>query len=92
MMDLNALVPADSPLYLVFALDINSEGVIVGQAVETSTGDLHAFLAVPCAYDSADAATESDNAAEKPGRVLSESTRQIIRQQLAQRYHLNGTR
>lgn len=48
MRDLNALIPAGSSLYLVFAFDINDDGEIVGQAVETSTGDVHAFLATPC--------------------------------------------
>jgi probable HAF family extracellular repeat protein len=51
MTDLNALVPPGSPLYLVFAYDINSEGQIAGQALEISTGQFHAFLATPCDED-----------------------------------------
>ena len=47
MLDLNALVPADSPLYLVFPEMISDAGEIVGMAIETSTGDPHAFLATP---------------------------------------------
>jgi hypothetical protein len=47
MTDLNALVPADSPLYLAFAFVINDAGEIAGQAVEKSTGALHAFVATP---------------------------------------------
>jgi len=46
-LDLNALVPADSGLYLQLAEGINSVGEIVGFAVETSTGETHAFLATP---------------------------------------------
>jgi probable HAF family extracellular repeat protein len=47
MMDLNALIPADSPLYLLFAHGINSRGEIVGFGVD-GTGEVHAFLATPC--------------------------------------------
>jgi len=46
MTDLNTLIPADSPLYLVFALQINDAGEIVGLGV-TSTGQPPAFLATP---------------------------------------------
>src|ERR1039457_1159557 len=46
MTDLNTLVPADSPLYLLFATAINSRGDIVGFGV-TGTGDVHGFLATP---------------------------------------------
>jgi probable HAF family extracellular repeat protein len=45
--DLNSLIAADSPWYLVYALGINDVGEIVGFAVETSTGDLHAYVATP---------------------------------------------
>ena len=47
MSDLNDLIPADSPWYLVYALGINDPGEIVGFAVEKSTGNGHAFLASP---------------------------------------------
>jgi probable HAF family extracellular repeat protein len=46
MTDLNTLIPADSPLYLVFAFQINDVGEIVGLGV-TSTSEPHAFLATP---------------------------------------------
>ena len=45
--DLNDLVPADSSLYLIYALGINDAGDIVGFAVEKSTGEIHAYLATP---------------------------------------------
>ncbi len=35
MMDLNSLVPANSPLYLMFAFVINDAGEIAGQALDT---------------------------------------------------------
>lgn len=47
MSDLNDLIPADSPLYLVYALGINDVGEIVGFGVEKKTGDGHAYLATP---------------------------------------------
>ena len=46
MQDLNALVPAGSPL-LVYANDVNDRGEIVGQAVDPVSGNLVAFVAVP---------------------------------------------
>jgi probable HAF family extracellular repeat protein len=47
MMDLNDLIPADSPLYLIYALGINDAGEIVGFALQTKTGELHAYVARP---------------------------------------------
>ena len=47
MTDLNTLIPPSSPLHLVTAYDINSQGQIVGQA-QASNGELHAYLATPC--------------------------------------------
>jgi len=48
MTDLNTLIPADSPLYLIEATGtINDQGQIAGIAVQISTGQVHAFLAIP---------------------------------------------
>lgn len=47
MTDLNTLVPSDAPLYLLDADAINERGEIAGFGA-TSTGELHAFLAIPC--------------------------------------------
>jgi probable HAF family extracellular repeat protein len=47
MTDLNTLIPANSPLYLLHGFGINSSGEIVGLAVNTSSGEAHAFLAIP---------------------------------------------
>jgi probable HAF family extracellular repeat protein len=44
MIDLNTLIPADSPLFLFQACSINSRGELTGLALETSTGQLHAFF------------------------------------------------
>ncbi len=46
MNDLNSLIPANSPLYLLIACSINSSGEIVGLAV-TNTGEVHGYLAAP---------------------------------------------
>lgn len=45
--DLNTLIPKDSPLYLLTAFGINDDGEISGFGVQTSTGEVHAFLASP---------------------------------------------
>jgi probable HAF family extracellular repeat protein len=45
--DLNDLIAADSPLYLLYALGINDAGEIVGFALQKSTGEVHAYLASP---------------------------------------------
>ncbi|MGA7409262.1 MAG: hypothetical protein WBW33_02190, partial [Bryobacteraceae bacterium] len=47
MTDLNTLIPADSPLFLITACSINSDGEIIGIAVEKSTGNVHGYLATP---------------------------------------------
>ena len=47
LIDLNDLIPANSPLYLAFAYGINDVGEIVGQAVDKNTGEMHAFRASP---------------------------------------------
>jgi probable HAF family extracellular repeat protein len=47
MIDLNTLVPADSPLYLFTACIINAVGEITGIAIDQSSGDFHGYVAVP---------------------------------------------
>jgi probable HAF family extracellular repeat protein len=46
MTDLNTLIPANSPLYLLMAQVINSRGEIVGLGL-TNAGEVHGFLAKP---------------------------------------------
>jgi probable HAF family extracellular repeat protein len=46
MTDLNTLIPANSPLFLMLACSINSSGQIVGFGV-TSTGEAHGYIATP---------------------------------------------
>jgi uncharacterized membrane protein len=45
--DLNTFLPANAPLYLLSASDIDNHGDIVGQALVLATSQLHAFLATP---------------------------------------------
>lgn len=46
MRDLNSLVPAESPLYLLNALAVNDADEMVGFGV-TDGGEVHGFLATP---------------------------------------------
>jgi probable HAF family extracellular repeat protein len=50
MTDINALIPADSNLFVISASNINERGQISGMATVVSgphTGDIHAYLATP---------------------------------------------
>ncbi len=51
--DLNTLIPNDSSLYLITACSINSEGQIIGLAID-GTGEFHGYLVTPrlAAWDS----------------------------------------
>jgi probable HAF family extracellular repeat protein len=88
MTDLNTLIPADSPLYLLFALDINARGDIVGQAFVTTgtdAGEVRAFLATPThgstASESATLASRGGSS-ERPKISLPENVRKLLQQQL----------
>jgi probable HAF family extracellular repeat protein len=91
MSDLNALVPANTPLYLLIAYGINDSGEIAGFGVDNN-GDIHAFLATPCdrnhvdsdrCEDAADgAAAEADKTVERRTVVLSEDARKLLQQRL----------
>jgi len=90
MSDLNTLIPANSPLDLIVANDLNDAGEIVGQAFDQSTGGAPAFLAIPCDQEHAGAADCKDQAAGRAdAQGLSEHLRVIlpegVREQLRQR-------
>ncbi len=74
MTDLNTLVPANAPLFLLDAGAINSRGDIVGFGA-TSKGDVHPFLAIPNIDLSAGAHAASPV-------VLSDVARKRVRQQV----------
>jgi probable HAF family extracellular repeat protein len=81
MMDLNDLVPADAPHYLLTAFGINDEGAVVGFGV-TDAGDIHGFLATPT---NGSGFGDGDAVVSK-GRVrpaaLSDESRKFIRRHL----------
>lgn len=45
--DLNDFVAGQTPLYLLIAMNIDGSGEIVGFAVDTRSGEVHAFRATP---------------------------------------------
>jgi probable HAF family extracellular repeat protein len=82
MMDLNALIPANSTLYLMSAFGLNDAGEIAGMALETSTGEVHAFVATP----GQNAAASKDFSPEAPvaakPMALPENVRKLVDQRL----------
>jgi len=82
MVDLNSLIPADSPLYLILAFGINDDGEIVGQAVDISTGDLHAFLARPVSHEETSRSFGPSATSEATPRTSPENVRVLLRQHL----------
>jgi probable HAF family extracellular repeat protein len=80
MMDLNDLVPADSPLYLLTAFGIKDERDIVGFGV-TGEGDIHGFLATRSGGAFDDAAVSKNRVT--PG--LSDDALKTLLQQLGRR-------
>ena len=85
MSDLNDLIPANSPLYLLYALGINDAGEIVGFALETSTGDVHAYLATPRHGEdgSESAARAAQGVTSEYGQAaLPENVRMLLQQRL----------
>jgi len=54
--DLNTVVPADTPLFLLTAFMINDAGQVAGFGLDLNTFEVHGFLATPLAADAAPAA------------------------------------
>ena len=84
MTDPNALIPANSPLYLIFPPGIDDAGEIVGTAIETSTGDAHAFLAVPVKTGSNAAFAPAAQSLPTP-MPIPEGARKILRRRMGLR-------
>ena len=78
MTDLNTLIPANSPLFLVLACSINSSGYIAGVGI-TNAGEAHAFLATPVNAASDVIASEGSHRKRVP---LSDA----VRKQLQRRF------
>lgn len=84
MSDLNALIPANSPLYLLNACAINDAGVIVGVGV-TDTGDVHGFLATPAVSEIGENINAFASKAPARPAGLSESARKLVLRNLGMR-------
>jgi probable HAF family extracellular repeat protein len=85
MSDLNDLIGLDSPLYLAYALGINDAGEIVGFGVQTSTGDLHAYVATPIRGKSTEPSVAPATVhvtSESGPAVLPENIRMLLQQRL----------
>ena len=80
--DLNSQLAAGSNLYLLWAADINNRGEITGWGVDTSTGEIHTYLAVPNRmHDGTIPAVQFDSPAIAPRELPDE-----VRQRLARGY------
>jgi probable HAF family extracellular repeat protein len=92
MTNLNSVIHGSSPLHLFDAGDINSRGEIVGLAIHKTTGQLRAFLAIPCGNEHSDAegcedavqdaTVAPDPTSEVPNVALSEDVRKMLRHRL----------
>jgi probable HAF family extracellular repeat protein len=78
MDDLNALVAGNSSLYMIIACNINAAGEITGLAFDTSSNELHGFLASPSTAVPAGSFSQGTN---RPA-VLSDDHRRLIQQGL----------
>ena len=85
MVDLNSLIIADSPLYLILAFGINDDGEIVGQAVDISTGDLHAFLARPVSHEETSRSFGASATSAATPRTSPENVRAMLARHLPKR-------
>jgi hypothetical protein len=82
MTDLSALIPPDSPFYLLEALGgINSRGQIAGIALVISTGEVHAVLLTPVlgAGRAASVRRGAQAQARRPKVTLSANVRNLLR-------------
>jgi probable HAF family extracellular repeat protein len=81
MTDLNSLIPANSPLFLILACSINARGELAGIGVNDA-GDAHAFLATPIG-SAAGSETSAPTLPEVKNRVvLSDALRKQLQQHL----------
>jgi probable HAF family extracellular repeat protein len=87
MTDLNDLILAGSPLFLLDAFAINNRGDIVGDAFDLNTGEFHAYLATPCEAENANnegckAAPGGADPRQRSKVVLPANARRLLRQRL----------
>jgi probable HAF family extracellular repeat protein len=78
MTDLNTLIPAKSPYFLIEALSINDRGQIAGFMFDSSTGVAPGFVATPVEGQEGEAAAALDGTSEEPRPVLPENVRRML--------------
>jgi|SRR5579859_83725 len=76
MTDVNTLIPAESPLVIIDANDINATGKITGQAFDPLTSGMPAIELIPCAQ------TEDPTCKSEARRSLAVSLPQNVRDAL----------
>ena len=84
MTDLNTLISANSPLFLMNATSNNDLGQIVGSALVVSTGETHVFLATPIAggaLDEEGTSAATDGMIPRPHFVPTERVRRMLQQE-----------
>lgn len=86
--DLNSLIPAGSPLFLLSASDINDRGQIIGSALDIATGRVHAFLAMPSG-----ATVEREGESHQSRKItVPEDVRRQLQQRDASRMRIDFTK
>jgi probable HAF family extracellular repeat protein len=82
MTDLNIIMPANSPFYLLAGMAINDEGQIALMALQTSSGAIHALLATP-SHGEAPGETAATAVTERLKVTLPEDVRKRVQQRRA---------
>ena len=84
MADLNDLITGDSSLFLLLPCSINARGEITGLAVDSNTGEPHAFLATPVNFVSGivNAASALQGSGDVTRATPSEEVRLLLQQRL----------
>ncbi len=77
--DLNSLIPANSPLFLILGCSINSRGELAGIGV-TEAGEAHAFLATPIGTPAGSESMVPALQEAKKRVVLSDAARKQLQQ------------
>jgi len=81
MYDLNTLIPANSPLFVLFANAINSSGEIVGVGM-TGGGDMHGFLATPSSGEDVSGSLSAASERVTGPKALPEDVRKLLQRRL----------
>ena len=79
--DLNTLASGDSPWFLQEALGINDRGQIVGFALNTISGEVHGFFAMPIEGSESPAPAAQARSSETARVVLPDKVREMLRHQ-----------